>query len=380
MKQRRKIFISILILSIIAGTTIHLNRSVMGGPIFPPIDPPEPPPDDPPPPEPVYTTFRGIVKDDETYNAISGAKLKLYKSDYLLQTVYTASDGSYRFSSVVDEGGDAYVIWAYHDDYTPMKHNIASKLYSSTRYVDFYLSRIDKYALIVGINNYKTLSDPNEYCIEDVKDWYNHLTSPSLDFNHITVLGDTNTNEYPQYDGLATESNIKDALENIINNADENDMIAFISSGHGNYDRTLPGAVCIEAWDSGSGENNEDGKLWDYELQGYLEWAIALRIFVFLDHCFSGGFGPELMNMDNSENVYCTTTCTDSGGGEDSSTYQNGLWTYFFLEYSWQNHFGGYPYYSMEQIFDYAHAAYPNTGIHDSQEFDGNPSSFFRLV
>jgi len=238
-------------------------------------------------------------------------------------------------------------------------------------------NEVTKYAVIVGISDYKAINDLS-YCDEDATDWYNHLTSSQMDYDHIWVYGDGHTSNYPQWDGYATEYNIKQALINMVNLADDNDIIAFMTSGHGDGNGVGSSYIC--AWDCGSGESGENGDFYDTELAAILDDAIADRIFVFIDHCYSGGFGPELMAMPNSNNVYLTTTCTDDGYGYDDPSHNNGAWTYYFLEYTWINHFGGSASVSMESIFDYAHAAYPYGGGDEPEEYDGSTATSFYLA
>ncbi|NHJ86068.1 MAG: hypothetical protein FK734_11445, partial [Asgard group archaeon] len=236
---------------------------------------------------------------------------------------------------------------------------------------------VTTYAVIVGISDYKAISDLS-YCDEDATDWYNHLTGSQMDFDYVWVYGDGHTSNYPQWDGYANEYNVKQALTNMINLADDNDIIAFITSGHGAGTGTGSSYLCM--WDCSSGENGQDGNLYDTELAAILDDAVADKIFVFIDHCYSGGFGPDLMAMGNSAHVYLTTTCTEDGYGYDDPTHQNGAWTYYFLEYGWINHYGGSASTSMETIFDYAHAAYPYSGGDDSEEYDGNSGASFYLA
>lgn len=236
---------------------------------------------------------------------------------------------------------------------------------------------VRKWAVIVGISDYKAISDLS-YCDEDATDWYNFLTtrlgwSPS----NIKVLGDPNTANYPKYDGLAKEYNVKQALQWLVSSADADDIIAFISSGHGAGDGKGNSYLCM--WDCGSGENGEDGNLWDYELAAILSNAVAAKIFVFLDHCYSGGFGDNLMSMPNKAKVYCTTTCTEKGFGYDVPTYKNGAWTYYFLEYSWIGKYGGSADAALENVYATAKSVYPYKGISAPQQFDGNLNSSFYL-
>jgi len=232
-----------------------------------------------------------------------------------------------------------------------------------------------KYAVIVGISDYKAISDLS-YCDEDATDWYYHLNG-AMTFNNIYVYGDGHTANYPKYDGKATEYTVKQALNSMVQSADSDDIICFISSGHGSGNGTGSSYLCM--WDSGSGENGENGNLYDTELADILEHAVANKIFVFLDHCFSGGFGDNLMGMPNKSHAYLTTTCTANGYGYDVPAYNNGAWTYYFLQYSWINHYGANPNTSMETVFTYAHANYPYGGGDEPQQYDGDTANAFYL-
>ncbi|MEM4735507.1 MAG: caspase family protein [Candidatus Thorarchaeota archaeon] len=236
------------------------------------------------------------------------------------------------------------------------------------------ITGVTHWALIVGISDYKAISDLN-FCDDDANDWYAYLAG--LGYEHIIVLGD-HTNVYTQYDGLATEINVKTTLQYIVNTAAPGDTVAFISSGHGSGDSRGSSLLCM--WDASAGESGEDGYLWDYELAAILSSAVAENIFVFLDHCFSGGFGDDLMAMPNAANVYVAVTCDVMGMGWDSAEYSNGLWTYFFLEYTLIGVFDSDPNTSMESAFDVAESAYPyRGGAHHPQEYDGDTANLFYL-
>ena len=236
---------------------------------------------------------------------------------------------------------------------------------------------VDKYALIIGISDYKVISDLS-FCDEDATDWYNYLNPLGY---QITLLGD-DSNNYPQFDGVATEYNVKNAWATILATADDNDIVAFISSGHGSQinigpqrrrDRIYVQVLCM--WDTSGGENGEDGLLYDSELQSMMAPSIS-NTFIFLDHCYAGGMNEVMLN-ENAAKVYLTTTCTDDGYGYDMTAYANGAWTYYFLEYTLIGHFGGTA--SLEATFDYASAVYPFDGGDTPQEFDGNSTADFVL-
>ncbi|MHA1866551.1 MAG: pre-peptidase C-terminal domain-containing protein [Candidatus Heimdallarchaeaceae archaeon] len=233
------------------------------------------------------------------------------------------------------------------------------------------------YAVIVGISDYEAINDLS-FCDEDASDWYNFLTGTlGWSSTNIKVYGDGHSANYPKYTGLATEYNVKQALNWLVSTADADDIIAFISSGHGSGNGYGSSYLCM--WDESSGESGEDGSLYDTELAAILDDAVAEKIFVFLDHCYSGGFGDNLMNMPNKAHVYLTTTCTENGYGYDDPDHNNGAWTYYFLEYSWINHYSGSSSTALETIFSYAHSAYPHSGGDEPQQFDGNTGSYFYL-
>ncbi|MBD3193075.1 MAG: hypothetical protein GF308_20730 [Candidatus Heimdallarchaeota archaeon] len=235
---------------------------------------------------------------------------------------------------------------------------------------------VNRYAVIVGISDYKDISDLS-YCDEDASDWYGQLYAMGYT---IKLYGDGHTSNYPKHDGYATESTVKAAITNMINSADEDDIIVFVSSGHGGGQTTGPPSsrhqfLCM--WDCGAGENGEDGYLYDDEFAQLFAAAIC-QTFIFLDHCYAGGMN-ELMSNSNSQLIYMATTCTDNGYGYDDPDSQNGLWTHYFLEVSWQNHYGGSYTIDMESVFAYAQSVYPYGGGDEPQEFDGNTSQYCYL-
>ncbi len=235
-------------------------------------------------------------------------------------------------------------------------------------------SKGEHWAIIVGVSDYKAINDLR-FCDDDANDWFLYFTN--LGYEHITVLGD-HSNYYLQYDGLATEYNLKQTLLNVVSQAGANDMISFVTSGHGSGDHQGTSLLCM--WDCASGENGEDGLLFDYELASIISLAVSQEIFIFIDHCFAGGFGPDLLSLENGNNIYLAAACTDKGMGWDAYAYENGLWTYFFLEYTLVNYFESHPKTTMERAFAYALSYYQyHTGVMVPEEYDGNLDQFFVL-
>jgi hypothetical protein len=223
-----------------------------------------------------------------------------------------------------------------------------------------------KYAIIVGISDYQSISDLS-YCDEDATDWYNYLNGQGYECH---IYGDGHTSNYPRYDGTATEATVRAAMQELANHAQSGDQVVFVTSGHGSGDGSGSSYLCMYDC-SGSA-----GCYYDTELAADIGgFSSGINIFVFIDHCYSGGMGPELMALSISQYIYCTTTCTEDGYGYDDPTHQNGAWTYEFLE----KYLVGNPTWSMEYTYDQASASYPHSGGDACMEFDGNTGSSFYL-
>lgn len=227
-----------------------------------------------------------------------------------------------------------------------------------------------KYAVIVGISDYAYISDLS-YCDEDATDWYNKLNPMGYSCK---VYGDGHTSNYPRHDGYATESNVRAAIQSLASTCVAGDTVCFITSGHGSGNGYGSSYLCMYDC-SGS-----QGCYYDTEIAADFDnFAMGVKIFIFIDHCYSGGIGPELMAMPNKAYVFCTTTCTQDGYGYDDPSHQNGAWTYYYLQYSWINHYGGSSSVAHESIFSYADSYYPHTGGDNPMKFDGNTGASFYL-
>jgi len=225
---------------------------------------------------------------------------------------------------------------------------------------------VNLYAVIVGISDYKAISDL-EYCDEDATDWYNYLSSIGYSPK---VYGDGHTENYPRFDGYATEYNIKLAILDMISNADADDIIVFASSGHGGSSGRSQ-FLCM--WDCDAGENGEDGYIFDTEFRDLFTNSVS-KVFIFLDHCNSGGM-DEVMSVTNAVNIYMTTTCGPRGFGYDVPEYENGAWTYWFCEKALVEM--GFT--TMGDAFAWAYDAYGQRGQDAPMEFDGDFSTNFYL-
>jgi len=282
-------------------------------------------------------------------------------------TKYTGASTSYTITGV-SNGAHSVTVTAY--DYAGNYATTPSRSFT----VDAQAGTTEYWALIVGISDYAYINDLS-YCDEDATDWYNQLISLGWQSDHIIVLGDSHSGNYPKWDGTATEYNMKQKFAWLATQMDSDDVFCYATSGHGSGDGNGNSYIC--AYDCGQGGNGEDGDFYDYEVAACLGAIPAAKINVFIDHCYSGGIGPEVMALSNANHIYMTTTCTEDGYGYDDSQHSNGAWTYYFLAYAWQSHFGGGANVAFEDIFDYAAAAYPHSGGDMCQEFDGYSGNFY---
>jgi len=219
-----------------------------------------------------------------------------------------------------------------------------------------------KYAIIVGISDYASINDLS-YCDEDATDWYNFLVGRGYECH---VYGDGHTSNFPRHDGYAYESTVRAAITELAAHAVSGDEVVFATSGHGSGDGNGNSYLCMYDCSGSS------GCYYDYELASdFSSFNTGVNIMIFVDHCYSGGLGPEIMNL--SQKIYMTTTCTEDGYGYDEASHSNGAWTYEFLEKYWV----GSPTASAESIYDQASATYPHTGGDACMEFDGNGGTFY---
>jgi hypothetical protein len=230
-----------------------------------------------------------------------------------------------------------------------------------------------KYAIIVGISNYQSINDLS-FCDEDALDWYNFLTSKGYEC-HVFYDGSYTSNSFTSIPaanklGYATEATVRAAIQGLAAYAVSGNQIAFVTSGHGSGDGAGSSYLCMYDC-SGS-----TGCYYDTELKADFNlFATGVKMFVFVDHCYSGGLGPEMLTVTNKANLYMTTTCTANGYGYDDPDHSNGAWTYYFLE----NYLVGHSTSSMEAVFDATSPGYPYTGGDAPMEFDGATSTAFYL-
>jgi hypothetical protein len=227
-----------------------------------------------------------------------------------------------------------------------------------------------KYAIIVGISDYASINDLS-YCDEDATDVYNKIYPMGYECR---VYGDGHTANFPRHDGKATEATVRAQIQGLAAIAKAGDTVVFATSGHGSGDGRGESYLCM--YDC----SGTVGCYYDHELAADLGLFVAgVNIFILVDHCYSGGLGPEIMALSNAAYIFMTTTCTENGYGYDEPTYQNGAWTYEFIEKTWIGFYGGAVHQTMESVYTKAASTYPQTGGDACMLFDGNTGAYFYL-
>jgi len=337
-------------------------------------------------PQPISYSIHGFVLKAFNGHPITGAGVTLYRDVYegwsQIGSTTTNANGYYSYTyNTYDAMSQCRVVSSasgYYDGADTVTVsgtdvNMGALSLSS-------LTPGTKYAIIVGISDYQDASLKDlTVCDEDASDWYNYLTTVmGYQSSNVWVYGDSHSENYPKYDGLATESNVIAALQNLNTIAGQNDIICFIFSGHGGGD--FLGSSYLRMWDTNYGQNGQDGDLYDTELDDYVGAWSAGKIFIFLDSCLSGGFIPEIEALGNYGFIFMTTTCTEAGEGYNNPELGNSEWTYYFLEFGLIDHFESSPLTAMEECFDYAFQYYPHYVTSDyPQEADGYSAAGFTL-
>jgi len=227
-----------------------------------------------------------------------------------------------------------------------------------------------KYAIIVGISDYASINDLS-FCDEDATDVYNKIYPMGYECR---VYGDGHTANFPRHDGKATEAIVRAQIQGLAAVAKAGDTVVFATSGHGSGDGRGESYLCMYDC-SGS-----VGCYYDHELAADLGLFVdGVNIFILVDHCYSGGLGPEIMALPIADHIFMTTTCTENGYGYDEPSYSNGAWTYEFIEKTWIGFYGGAAHQTMESVYTKAASTYPHSGGDACMVFDGNTAAYFYL-
>lgn len=212
------------------------------------------------------------------------------------------------------------------------------------------------YAVVVGINMYLHISNL-AWCAADAESWMELLQQKGFTTK---LLGDGRSSYAPFVpDQLATEANIRRFIQTLESMVRAGDKVVFATSGHGSGDgKGYSWLCCLDE------DGQPDGEYTDQELSQDLGRLAkkGAAIICSVDHCRSGGLGPEIIETCGSENVFLATTCSEAGEGFDNGALHHGEWTASFLVEGLMGRFMGQnP--TMGDVYDFAVTIYPHRHI-----------------
>lgn len=248
-----------------------------------------------------------------------------------------------------------------------------------------------KYAVIWGISDYANINDLS-YCDEDATDVYNYLTGQGYE---VKVFGDAHSSNYPVWNGLATESNVRNMIQSLAAHAAVGDDVVIWASSHGGATGTYAGGYqssgsSYAGDDPGTGFsytlmynfvssptseiNSNDESYSAGEMRTDLEsFTNGVHIFVGVDACQSGGIPWELSQSAEYQYWYIAVTAGVNGYGYDESSHLNGAFTYWYIEQGVVAQGNN----NAHNAFVYADGQYnPSNPADDFREYEGYNYNF----
>lgn len=224
-------------------------------------------------------------------------------------------------------------------------------------------SAVHRWALIIGIADYRGTENDLKYTDDDAKDLNKTLVEKyGYWVNHTTVL----------LDNMATKSGILAAIALLRENEKMGDEVVFYYSRHGV--RGVKWDSDKEAIDEGIVPYDFDGTgysvIWDGDLAVEFSKFETTRFFMGFDTCYAGGFD----DLVDSGRVICMSS-SEKQLSYESDVWQNGEFTYYFVDQGMYKGLAdttgpeGKPdgFVTVEEAFDYAKAncQYDDPAIND---------------
>ncbi|MEM2874696.1 MAG: caspase family protein [Candidatus Hadarchaeales archaeon] len=174
---------------------------------------------------------------------------------------------------------------------------------------------VDKWAVVIGISDYRGRQYDLQYCDDDARDMYNYLLSRGYPAGNIKLL----------LDGNATAKNIMAALDWLNSWEGPNSEVVIFYSGHGST---------YDGYNDGDAEYTDEAivssdlyLILDGQLRQKLSTFSSKKITLIFDSCFSGG-----MDDLNGNGRVVVAACGETEYSYDgTSAQQNGVFTYYFV-------------------------------------------------
>ena len=176
----------------------------------------------------------------------------------------------------------------------------------------------NKYAILVGVSDYPGTGSDLQYCDDDAQDMYAALT---------TLYGYSESNTHLLTDMGANFTAIWDAISDVKSQAVAGDEVVFFFSGHGTNGVANDGDN--EKTDEAIVGHNGSSliAIWDGQLKAWFSGFNTTRIIFIFDSCLAGGM-TDLQAPGRIINM----ACSESGLSYEDSLWQNGQFTYFFVD------------------------------------------------
>lgn len=189
---------------------------------------------------------------------------------------------------------------------------------------------VDKWAVIIGISNYRGKQNDLQYCDDDAQDMYNYLIAKGYPEGNIKLLLDRG----------AKAKTIMDAIDWLNSWEGPNSEVIFFYSGHG---------TTYNGYDDGDTEDTDE-TIVSADLYLILDGQLSTKFSTFdsqkisftFDSCYSGG-----MNDLSGTGRVITTACEEEELSWETSNLQHGVFTYYFME-------GLSAFHTVEDAFAYA--------------------------
>lgn len=197
----------------------------------------------------------------------------------------------------------------------------SKKTFQATAGILGDLASGNKYAIVIGIDDYPGLANDLVYTDDDAREMFQVLTQ---------VYGYNPENIHLLIGIEASVENIQNAINDIKEKAGAGDEVVFFFSGHGGKGRAFDGDKEVIDESIISHDGNPNGILyhiWDGQLKSWFSDFQTSRIIFIFDSCLSGG----MTDLSVPGRIINMAT-TETGTAYESDAWQNGQFTYYFVD------------------------------------------------
>lgn len=190
---------------------------------------------------------------------------------------------------------------------------------------------VDKWAVVIGISDYRGKRSDLQYCDDDAKDMYDYLLAKGYPEGNIKLL----------LDGGAKAKAIMAAIDWLNSWEGPDSEVVFFYSGHG---------TTYDGYNDGDTEYTDEAivsadlyLILDGQLMQKFSTFSSQKISFTFDSCFSGGMD----DLEESGRVVVAACSETQYSYDGTSDQQNGVFTYYYMD-------GLNAYNMVEDAFTYA--------------------------